>query len=954
MSGGAVKLASGYIELTVKKAGNAMKEITAEITGIEKAAKKASEAARDVIVSEITEGARDAGKAVEDELTEAARKAGEAVEDELTEAARKAGEEAGKAAGEALDEAVTEGAKSAGKKVQEEITSGAQKAGRDASKINVEPKVTPKADTKSARDKILKDLGEAFREAAEDAGYTVEEVVDEAARKLGGAIGRWLHDSPIGDFVGKIQDAVDPVVDAVDHFWDVLDRARREDPLGPLKDNLREISKELEKHKDSDNPLERKLGKIGGHVGNIIKIADGLRDLLALLNDPKTEETLSKIPGIGVADNILHKWPQQAGQWLRDNLPFKLPDLGNAPGFQKLYGNNQGGNDNKPAAPPPMPQSTRQDLQRMLLPPGSATGGIAGVTPAGRIYGPGTGTSDSIIGVDASGVPTVRVSNGEGIIRKAAMDAGADKLVAAINSGWLPRLDDGGVIPAPDPMMLRWFDAIRSGRLNPAALMPGGAKGSEGGLQSNTVRARRIISALFPEVGEIGGARQDSKPWHPRGLALDIMIPGWNTPQGKALGDQINSFIRSNAGILGSDYTMWQVPDHFNHVHANFAPSGFPGKDAQFGLPPAFQAMLGAAAGNLGGSAGSSQSGGDGSGALRTEGFIPAGAGGSGTAGTSFASGMLNMGAEVINGLIDQAASAASSAVAAGISAGSMGAGAAGGGQGGAAAAQFAIGLGTNAAKRGVSFGFQAAGIGIDALAEIMMPFGVPRFFQTDPLQFMPQLPGALTAVTTGEKAELEAHQGTGAAPGLSAAGPVQPGQLPGAQTIGPGAQTAAPGGVPSAPAPVAPGPSRFAGAGSPPPAGGPVVPTPRPDDWLASSGIIGSGPSILPSLLPTKPPGKPPLPVGVYDRGGWLPPGGIAINQTTRPEPMPVFTSEQWGTLQALSNRDVAAPDPNAFGGRNDYTVRIDQVVVKDVNELQREIDTRQRLQMMRHAGRP
>ena len=47
-----------------------------------------------------------------------------------------------------------------------------------------------------------------------------------------------------------------------------------------------------------------------------------------------------------------------------------------------------------------------------------------------------------------------------------------------------------------------------------------------------------------------------------------------------------------------------------------------------------------------------------------------------------------------------------------------MGAGAAGGAQAGAAAAQFAIGMATNAAKRGVSYGFQMAGIGADALIE--------------------------------------------------------------------------------------------------------------------------------------------------------------------------------------------------------------------------------------------
>jgi tape measure domain-containing protein len=50
----------------------------------------------------------------------------------------------------------------------------------------------------------------------------------------------------------------------------------------------------------------------------------------------------------------------------------------------------------------------------------------------------------------------------------------------------------------------------------------------------------------------------------------------------------------------------------------------------------------------------------------RTQGYIPSGAGSNSVAGTSFVSGLLNMGAEAINGAIDQAASAASTAASVG------------------------------------------------------------------------------------------------------------------------------------------------------------------------------------------------------------------------------------------------------------------------------------------------
>src|SRR5690606_22209527 len=47
----------------------------------------------------------------------------------------------------------------------------------------------------------------------------------------------------------------------------------------------------------------------------------------------------------------------------------------------------------------------------------------------------------------------------------------------------------------------------------------------EAGLQPNTVLVARAISARFPQIAEIGGVRPDSLPWHPSGLAIDVMIP---------------------------------------------------------------------------------------------------------------------------------------------------------------------------------------------------------------------------------------------------------------------------------------------------------------------------------------------------------------------------------------------------------------------------------------------
>ena len=117
----------------------------------------------------------------------------------------------------------------------------------------------------------------------------------------------------------------------------------------------------------------------------------------------------------------------------------------------------------------------------------------------------------------------------------------------------------------------------------------GSAVGSKlGGLQPATARGEAAIRARFPWATNIGGVRPDSLKWHPNGLALDVMTdPGLSnnasTPQGLAKGDQLYAWLQQNKQALGIDYILWRKPDHWNHVHVNFAPSGPQGAGA---LPP--------------------------------------------------------------------------------------------------------------------------------------------------------------------------------------------------------------------------------------------------------------------------------------------------------------------------------------------------------------------------------
>jgi len=344
----------------------------------------------------------------------------------------------------------------------------------------------------------------------------------------------------------------------------------------------------------------------------------------------------------------------------------------------------------------------------------------------------------------------------------------------------------------------------------------------------------------------------------------------------------------------------------------------------------------------------------DAAGSGRTEGYIPAAAGSTGVAGTSMASSFLNLGSEAVQGAIqmgaDLAKMAISAAATAGAGAGSFG-GAAAAGPAAGAAAGIGIDIGSAIAKRGVSYGFQMAGIGIDALVEQLFPFGAPRWLGYDYTGFMPQLSITPTATTTAEKAFEAAaaqgqgttdalHQGAGAPPGPAPhpgtgappgpgqpGGPVQPGQMPGGPQQPPQQGPAAPGTLPppgQAYAPNKPPTAPFAGA---PPGASPFQGPQAPPAAPPSQGLD------LQNLYKN---------MFGFDSGGMLPPSSVGVNFTKRPEP--VFTDAQWSTVEKLSTSE---------GGGN-FGVRIENLYATDADDVKRQIDSQQKLAMMRYSGRP
>jgi hypothetical protein len=131
--------------------------------------------------------------------------------------------------------------------------------------------------------------------------------------------------------------------------------------------------------------------------------------------------------------------------------------------------------------------------------------------------------------------------------------------------------------------------------------LPAGVAPEEG-LQIHTIWVARVISVMFPEIKTIGGYRQDPLKWHPNGLAIDVMIPNHDAPEGIELGNQIAGLALANAERWGVVHVIWrrgfypgigapswtadygsETANHFDHVHIATDGGGYPtGQETYF------------------------------------------------------------------------------------------------------------------------------------------------------------------------------------------------------------------------------------------------------------------------------------------------------------------------------------------------------------------------------------
>jgi hypothetical protein len=125
---------------------------------------------------------------------------------------------------------------------------------------------------------------------------------------------------------------------------------------------------------------------------------------------------------------------------------------------------------------------------------------------------------------------------------------------------------------------------------------------SEYRLQIHTIWVARAISVMFPEIKTIGGYREDPLPWHPNGLAIDVMIPNYHSDEGIALGNQIAGFALAMAKTWGVLHVIWrqgfypaqaapswtanygnETANHMDHVHIATDGGGYAtGKETYF------------------------------------------------------------------------------------------------------------------------------------------------------------------------------------------------------------------------------------------------------------------------------------------------------------------------------------------------------------------------------------
>lgn len=155
-----------------------------------------------------------------------------------------------------------------------------------------------------------------------------------------------------------------------------------------------------------------------------------------------------------------------------------------------------------------------------------------------------------------------------------------------------PEVLPEALLQVPDQLS----DAVTVVHVGPHHLLAPG-RAPERGMQIKTILVERSVSENFPQINSMIGVRPDAKPWHPNGLAVDIMIPNPGSAEGIALGNAIRDYALHNVAAFGIQDVIWRgtyyTPagpsgsgyGHYDHVHITTTGGGYPHGGEEYVAP---------------------------------------------------------------------------------------------------------------------------------------------------------------------------------------------------------------------------------------------------------------------------------------------------------------------------------------------------------------------------------
>ena len=102
-----------------------------------------------------------------------------------------------------------------------------------------------------------------------------------------------------------------------------------------------------------------------------------------------------------------------------------------------------------------------------------------------------------------------------------------------------------------------------AGGLQPGTRCQQSGLAAEAGLTPSALQVLRCVHAAWPDqirsYGGVGSRAANPASDHPAGRAVDAMIPGWQSPAGRRLGDDVAGYVQASAAALNVRYIIWNA-----------------------------------------------------------------------------------------------------------------------------------------------------------------------------------------------------------------------------------------------------------------------------------------------------------------------------------------------------------------------------------------------------------